>query len=430
MVEMPSHGLSRQGKTMPARLTRAAVAMAALGLSAGTALAQEPSPNVPVQERARPDYNPLGLRAGSFLVFPDLDLTGGYDSNVFASNNDEKDALVGIVAPRIRALSQWSRHALNLFGGTEAAFYSDYTKNNYMDFDFGARGRVDITRDDTLTPRVSFARGHDDRSDPADQGARANNDITQWYETRADLDYRHDFNKFFTVVRGNFLRLDYDGPSDIDSDGRDRNQYLTGLRVGYKISPRFDVFVDGGYRWTRYDREDEGVNRNNDAYILRAGTGIDITSILFGEVTVGYADIDYESNELEDVQTPTVGADLTWNVTPLPSISFSSAGAAKETTVTEDGEPASANLEGVFGINVWHELMRNLLLNAYGQYTRNEFEGISRNDNTYRVGGGVRYLLNRRFSLDGVYTYVTRDSNVDDVGYDRNQVMISLNAHL
>jgi hypothetical protein len=74
--------------------------------------------------------------------------------------------------------------------------------------------------------------------------------------------------------------------------------------------------------------------------------------------------------------------------------------------------------------------MRNLLLNAYGQYTRNEFEGISRNDNTYRVGGGVRYLLNRRFSLDGVYTYVTRDSNVDDVGYDRNQVMISLNAHL
>ncbi|MFO1067428.1 MAG: outer membrane beta-barrel protein [Geminicoccaceae bacterium] len=415
---------------MPARLTPAAVAIAILGVSAGTALAQEPNPNVPVQERARRDYDPLGMRMGAFLLYPQMDLTGGYDSNVFADKTDEKDALVGIVAPRLRAVSQWSRHQLVVSAGSEAAFYSDYTKNNYVDFDLGARGRVDITRDDELRPRLKFARGHDDRSDPDDQGLKATNDITQWYETLAELEYRHNFNKFYVAPRAVFTRLDYDGAGDIDTDGRDRNQYDTGLRVGYMASPRFDLWLDGGYRWIRYDREDDDVDRNSEAYTLRAGTGIDITSILFGEIYVGYAAVDYESNELKNVHTPTAGADLTWNVTTLTSVIFNVNGAAKETTVTENGEPASANLQGVVGINVWHELLRNLLLNGYGQYVRNDFEGISRKDNTYRVGGGVRYLLNRNFSLDGIYTFVTRDSNVDDVGYDRNQIMLTLNARL
>ena len=34
----------------------------------------EPDPNITVQERPRPDYDPLGIRAGSFLIFPVPDL--------------------------------------------------------------------------------------------------------------------------------------------------------------------------------------------------------------------------------------------------------------------------------------------------------------------------------------------------------------------
>ncbi len=31
---------------------------------------QEPDPNVPVTARPRPDYDPLGIRAGGFLIYP------------------------------------------------------------------------------------------------------------------------------------------------------------------------------------------------------------------------------------------------------------------------------------------------------------------------------------------------------------------------
>jgi hypothetical protein len=37
---------------------------------------------VTVQSRLRPDFTPLGLRAGNFRAWPTLDETIGYDSNV------------------------------------------------------------------------------------------------------------------------------------------------------------------------------------------------------------------------------------------------------------------------------------------------------------------------------------------------------------
>ena len=63
------------------------------------AQSDEPDPNIPVQHRPRPDYDPLGIRAGSFLVFPSLTLSGLYDSNVFATKHDTDSDVAGIVAP-------------------------------------------------------------------------------------------------------------------------------------------------------------------------------------------------------------------------------------------------------------------------------------------------------------------------------------------
>lgn len=414
-------------------LCMSAAGVAVLSVSAADyAAAQEPSPNVPVQRRARPDYDPLGMRAGAFLIYPQLQLETGYDSNVFARKDDVEDDFVAIVAPRLTAASQWSRHSLSFDAGGEAAFYKDHTSNNYQDFDVGTEGRLDVTRNDIVTGELRVGRGHDDRDDPDDQ-ADAGSDITQYYVGNGRLGYRHNFNRIYTAVRGDLTRYDYLDDGDINNDDRDYNRYLTGLRVGYIVSPRFDVFVDGAYRWVRYDEtpNDAGEDRNNKGYVLRAGTGIDITSILFGEVYAGYTAIEYDDSNLENVNSPIAGGQLTWNVTELTSVIFGVTGEVRETTVTNNqGDEASGRLHSDASINVWHELLRNVLLNGYAQYIRDDFEGIARTDNTYRVGGGVRYYLNRRFSIDGGYTFTTRDSDETDNDYDRHQIMLGLTAQL
>jgi hypothetical protein len=412
------------------RLAAGAAAICLPLADAAVAQEPEPDPNVPVQSRARPDYDPLGLRAGAFLIYPELSLLGGYDSNVFAEADNEKDAFVTIIRPGISAESQWSRHALNVSGFFEEGIYTEYTRNGYTDYGAFADGRIDITRADRLNLDVGVSRAHEDRDSPDSQeGARS---ITQYYLYDANVAYRHDFARLFTVLRAGFRRNVYeDAVGGVDNSTRDRDRYTVGARVGHAISPRFTVFLDGAYRWVEYDEEDsQERKRDNQGYAVRAGTGIDITSILFGELYVGYSAVTYDESGFSDASSPGAGGRLTWNVTPLTSIILNAAGEIRETTVTQDNEEASANLQSDVTLAVWHELLRNLLINGYGQYIRDDFEGINRTDNTFRVGGGVRYLINRNFSLDANYTFSTRDSDESDAEYDRNQVLIGVTARL
>lgn len=390
---------------------------------------QADNPNISVQNRRQPDYRPLNLRAGSFFIAPSLGVEGFYDSNVFAANENEKDDFATVVRPAVSARSDWSRHALRVGAAAEAALYADYTSNNYLDFELGGAGRVDVTRIDVLTPALSFARGHESRDEPDSEDVANKRDITTYYQTDASLDYRHDFVRFFTTLRANFQKLTYDE----DDDGgaaqrdRDRNRYGVGVRVGYKPAARFEAYADAGYRWIRYEDTDD-VNRDNEGYLLRAGVGIDITAVLFGDAYVGFESIDYE--EFDDQTKPIFGTELTWNVTPLTSIILDGTGRIEETTVTQDGEQASGRLRTRVALNVWHELLRNLLINGFVGWNRDAFDGIDRTDNTYRIGTRARYLLNRNFTLEGGYTFVTRDSDIADREYDQHVLRLGVAAAL
>lgn len=408
-------------------LTAVALAVAAPDIAA--AQGQADNPNIPVQNRRQPDYRPLNLRAGSFFIAPSLAVDGLYDSNVFATNDNEKDDFYTVIRPAVSARSDWSRHALQVGAAAEAALYADFTSNDYLDFEIGGAGRVDVTRNDVLTPALSFARGHESRDDPDSENVPDDKDITTFYQTDADLSYRHDFVRVYTVLRTNFQHLDYDESGDVgaDQEERDRSRYGIGLRLGYKPVGRFEAYVDGAYRWIRYDDTSE-VNRDNQGYLLRAGVGVDITAILFGDAYVGFESIDYE--DFDDKTKPIFGTELTWNVTPLTSIILDGRGQIEETTVTQDGEQASGKLRTRVAVNVWHELLRNVLVNGFVGWNRDDFDGIDRTDNTYRLGTRARYLLNRNFTLEGGYTFVTRDSDIANREYDQHVIRLGVAAAL
>lgn len=418
---------------MSYKLNKMAVCLAmgtALGLS-GAAWGQDAdadNPNVTVQDRERPDYDPLGIRAGSFLVFPELGIEGGYDTNVYASNDDEQDDFFATVRPAVEARSDWSRHALNVGFGAEAAQYAQEDDNNYEDFYFDTTGRLDITRADSLSGALEFDRLHEDRESPEDEGEGT--EITSFYQPVARLTYRHNFARFYTQVGADLTRFDYEDSGDVNEDDRDRNQYRGLLRVGYEISPRIETFVLGTYDIRRYDEtpNDQGINRDSEGYTGRAGLGVDFTGILFGEASVGYTQRDYEDDD--SVGGLSGSAGLTWNVTQLTSILLNAESEIRETTVTFEDDEATARLDSRIGLDVTHELLRNVLLNANTSYTRSDFEGTSRVDDTYEVGGGVTYLLNRNLSLEATYRYSNRQSDESDSEFARNIVLLGVTARL
>ena len=400
----------------------------------------DPDPNVTVQDRPREDYDPLGIRAGSFFVFPSITLSGTYDSNVFATSNNEDSDVGAILTPQVDVNSNWSRHALNFSAGASGAAWAQYSENDYIDAFAATDGRLDVTRNDFVTGQLRFDRLHEERSDPDDQGTTTVGDsndrgnLTRYYRALADTQYRHNFNRFFTVLGGGVQRLFYDDIGDREESRRDRWEYGARARVGYQVSPRIGTFVQGNYSYREYDDDQlidgEFAKRNSHGVAGSVGTSVDITSILFGEMALTYAYRNYTDNAFNDSSGPGLNGNLTWNVTPLTSVLFNASSEILETTVIYEGDAAEANFQNSLGVEVQHELLRNVLLNATADYTRDDFQGTSRTDNVFGVGAGVSYLLNRNLTLDANYVFTKRDSDDNDEEFDRNVVLIGITARL
>ena len=358
-----------------------------------------------------------------------MSLSGTYNDNVFATKNDTDSDFGAILSPQVNVNSNWSRHALNFAAGATGVAWADHDQNNYLDAFASTTGRLDIQRSDIVSGTLKFSRLHDGRDNPDSNQGNANTDnegnLVRYYQGLADTQYRHNFNRIYTVVGGGVERLKYiDNGQNSDESRRDRTEYGARTRVGYQISPRLGTFVQGNYSYRDYDTNDEGQDRTSWGYRASVGTTVDITGLIFGEMSIGYSERNYDSSQFKD--SSGVGADgsLTWNVTPLTSIILNASSGILETTVEVDGEPASGNLQNTVGIDVTHELLRNVLLNANAGYIRADYEGVSRTDNIFNAGLGASYLVNRNLSLNATYEFTTRNSDAGGDEYTANVALV------
>jgi hypothetical protein len=129
---------------------------------------------------------------------------------------------------------------------------------------------------------------------------------------------------------------------------------------------------------------------------------------------------------LETINGATAGVDLTWNVTKLTTLKFGVERSIEETT--EDG--ASGVFRTDFDASVDHELLRNLILSAEAGYSLQEYEGTDRDDNVVAFGLLGKYLLSRNFYISLGYEFSRRESDEAGSDYDRNVVMLRLQAQL
>ena len=74
-------------------------------LCLGPAVAQEPERGATVTERSRPELDPLGLRLGSFLVYPRLAVGERFDDNIFAVDDNWDADFITTVTPDARIQS-------------------------------------------------------------------------------------------------------------------------------------------------------------------------------------------------------------------------------------------------------------------------------------------------------------------------------------
>jgi len=381
-----------------------------------------------VMGRKRPDYDPVGVRLGGFFLFPDLSVQESYNSNVFATNRNEKSDFITSIEPTLDLRSNWNNHALNLHADSRVVRYADFDDENFTDYTLGADGRLDVLRDFRLFAGAGYQVRHEPRSSPDNQGGT---EPTEYSVLGGNLGAEKDFNRLSLRWDGKAEQYRYDNVRNasgttIDQSGRDRDQYETGLRAGYEIGPLRQVYVLGTYNTREYDKLTSGFNRDSDGYLMALGAQYDLTGIIFLDAYAGYRKQNYDDRRLKEMDGWASGVKVTWNVTRLTTVTGTLDRDIEETT--------QANSPGYFQtraeLRADHELLRNLILTGSLGYQNDAFEGISRDDDYYLAGLGAKYLINRNFSLSGGYSFRTRESNVPNSDFDENVVMLRLSSHL
>jgi hypothetical protein len=370
-----------------------------------------------VRGRPRPDYEALGGRVGSFIAYPKVTVGEFYNDNIFVTEDDEVDDFITVIEPTLEVKSDWGRHALSFEGGAEFGLYADETDENYQDYFAGAASRFDISESTYLGANGSFQHLHEDRGDPDDvQGEEP----TEYNRFGPRLEGFHDLGRVNLTLGGGFLRLDYDdvdaavGGGEINNDDRDRDRFNGSLRVGYEIVPEYEAFVRGGFDVVDYDDsvDDNGFDRDSEGFDVVGGVKIDFGGLIFGDFFAGYSYRNYDDSDLDTIDGVDVGADFTWNVTPLTTITGGVARIIEETTQNS----ASGRYVTTGTVGVDHELLRNLIVGASGGIENDDYEGISREDWIYTAGASVDYFLNRYVFMGADYSFRHRDS--DETGID------------
>lgn len=384
----------------------------------GVAWAQR---GVPVPDKPRPDYDPIGVRAGAFVAKPQLTLGLEYNDNIYATKDDTKSDWITVLAPSVGLHSDWNRHALGLDVGLKGGIYASESDENYLDADLFLSGRVDVRQETFLTGRFGTSRLHEERGSP--DASQAWKKPGVYYLSVAEAAYLHGVGRSSLTAGAwlnnySFQSVDLvDGGKD-SRELRDRNEYNLNVRYAYELLPNVQPFLAAEYEWRKYDKSE--ARRDSDGYRIGAGTGFDLGGVTTGEIFAGYMRQDYDKRE--NIDGAWYGLSLLWSVTEMTSLQGYAVSSVKETTA--EGSSGINSVDA--GLRVDHELLRNLLIGAFFDYTYDDYKGVEYTDNYYTLGPRLTYLWNRNLSAGAEYSHKTKDSNFSNREYTENKFALSL----
>jgi len=378
--------------------------------------------NVSVTERPRPDYDPLGINLGSFMLFPKVETGIGLTNNVYLTDGNRESDGFAVFNPSARLRSEWDRHQVQLnAAGAFRRFFNNSIRNEDS-FNLGALGRLDVGDSLAFTGEAQYA---------------------QQFETpiTGDVDsslavlsqYKRDFQSLraqygvgqgrliLAVDRSHFAFDSIRLPTGtvIDQQNRDRTLSRVTAQAEYALTPSVSFYGQANYGDTNYDTQlSPGIaNRDSDSYRFIAGSNFDLSALVRGTIGAGYIRRDYNSPLYKDVDGLSVEAKVEYFPTELTTYGLGLRRVIEDSNIGD----TNAYFDNRASLRVDHELLRNLILNAIAEYAQQDFISSTRKTTFYRGSAGARYFLNRLLGLQLQLSYIKRDTTGDGLGQQFNE---------
>lgn len=376
-----------------------------------------------------------GFYAEGFRILPEVEATGYYDDNIYATKRSKDSDLVTVISPAISMDSLWESHRLDLDAGARIGRFLDTSGEDYEDFWLNADGRYDLSTDSQLHGAVGFSHNHEPRDSKESAQQRVDGPTT--YDARtlqAGLD--HSIGGFELKFGATYEALDYANVGTFYNDDRDRSVTGLGLRAARPISAQSSLFVQGiANRRVYSDAQDQnGYLRDSEGYNAVIGLAHKDAGGNRVELFLGYLAQDYAEPRFDRLGKANYGFDFRWY--PMLKTQFSG---KLERTVNETTEVGSS---GYLYTSLDLQLDRKISADLLGYLNYNqgiaEFQDVDREDVSRSVSVGLKYFMSPKIMLSGSYSFINNDSNdrnsvtgvSETYDYDRNLFFLTLKARL
>lgn len=406
-----------------------------------------------VLSRQRREYEPIGMEAGgvirnikylgrgqileSFLLFPKVETSVVFDSNIFADANNKTADFIGTVKPELTLQSNWDNHAFFIRGFGEFGRFLSNSRENFRRHGVEIGGRADITEFLRLTPKIGWQRKTAARSDiDADTGG---DEPTVFYESFGELrlDYKRD--KFLYAGKSKITAKDFvDSPAgagEIENDQNDNWLWENSHRFGWEWWRGSTFFIEPFLNVNRFfiNPDNSGVTRGFTSYGSVLGYTYDLTAVTFFEGSLGLGYAKPRDRNADDFLFLEGTLDFVWN--PHDSWTFK-AGWDRSlnptnsfTVVNNVNVPDVAFLSDNLSLEAQLEVTYELLAAATIDLGLSSTTQNNTNQTSVGTELSLLWLMNEYSRLRGFWQFDTLTSNDANREFSKHLVGVVLTLH-
>jgi hypothetical protein len=374
----------------------------------GSALAADdllPPKSASVRDRSRPEYAPVGIDLGALRLSPGLSAGLAYDDNVYASENAETTDVITVVTGDLGLSSSGGIVPIELRASAISLSYADNPQEDRVDWEAGFSGSYGGERRTSLNFSADLQNVHESRGDPSFPTAAANPPRST--TTGGALGLQHRFATGELSLQADYRSRNFqdaalfDG-SILDQDFRDRDSLLVEAQTTFAIRRSVGALLRVTRRQQDYKyRTESGLNRDSVSNAVYGGTAFEITNLMRGQVGVGVLKLDNRDARESDRTSLAVSANIEFYATQLMTLTLD----VQRTAGAADIEGSASYIGTNASIRMDYEVRRNLIITSVLSTFRRDYTGLPLSESTHRATMGARWLLNRRLTVSGDYSW-------------------------
>jgi opacity protein-like surface antigen len=371
----------------------------------------------------------LGIAAGAFRLYPDVNVGLTYDTNIYSTRRNEVADWMYTVTPSLVGRAADNDYEMNMRLGASASRYQDNSSQNADDYWIDGQATYKLSGQTNIYGALGYTLSHEDRGSP---DLSFGTEPTAFSDTSISAGMFHDFGKGYVRFGAAGSRLKFSnvatstpGVSLINST-RDRDVNSVGGRLGIRVSPTTDLFVQGTSEQRNYLVTPDGLGyvRNSTGDRVDVGVAINLDQRLVGEAYVGQMFQHYSDARFKSLDITDMGASVRWHTSPWTTYRFNIDRTLDETVIA--ASPGYLSTSG--SAEVEHDLGNKTLVTGGLTAGRHEFQEIARVDNFAEASFGIRHYASNSIYIGASYRYQSRTSDNALANYDRSLMMFTVGS--